>query len=50
MESDNARLEQEPTHEDQHDNNANMASLLEQEGVDIDFAKAGEIAGEVPEM
>ncbi len=43
MEADNARLEQEPKPEVQHDNNANMASLLEQEGVDIDFPKAGDV-------
>jgi small subunit ribosomal protein S1 len=43
MEAENARLGQEPKQEEPHDNNANMASLLEQEGVDIDFPKAGEV-------
>lgn len=43
MDQNDAQLEQEATHENNQVDNNNMASLLEQEGLGIDFPQQGEI-------
>ncbi|HQL39266.1 MAG TPA: 30S ribosomal protein S1, partial [Anaerolineaceae bacterium] len=43
MDEHEAQLEQGVTPENQSTENNNMASLLEQEGINIEFPRAGEI-------